>query len=172
MNMQDIKRYFTACVVTIAATLAFNTASAATATIAGQNASEMVQQVQGTYVYNTRISFDEPGAYKVTLTDFKFPGTFDAVGVMISSAKQKIVEVISYDHEGNLSKLFSADAGDYYLSLFAVSDRQWNLGRFGLAFEAADPSDVPLPPALVLLMSGAMTLMAFVRRRQGVHAVQ
>jgi len=140
-------------------------AAAATATIEGLDASDMVKTVQGTWVYNTKVSFDEPGSYKLTLTNFSFPSAFDAVGVMVSTATQKVADIISYDSVESLSKVFSAGEGSYYLSIFAVSDRALNLGTLGIAFNAATPDEVPLPPALVLLMSGAMTLMAFVRRK-------
>ena len=137
---------------------------AATATIEGHGAS-LVETVQGTWAYNTKVNFDAPGAYKLTLTNFSFPTAFDALGVMVSTAKQSIVDIVSYDGFGSLSKDFSVDKGSYYLSIFAISDRTLNLGTLGLAFESAHPTEVPLPPALVLLMSGAMTLMAFVRRK-------
>lgn len=160
---QRIGNWIAACVLMLCGTPA---AVAATATIDGYGTADLVKTVQGTWTYNTKVSFDEPGAYRLTLTNFSFPGTFDAVGVMVSSAKQNIVDIISYDKLESLSKLFNVDGGSYYLSIFAISDRQLNLGTLGLAFESAGTSEVPLPPALVLLMSGAMTLMAFVRRRQ------
>ncbi len=168
MSFNPFKKRLLICLSVVAACVTgfSQNAAAATASISGQNSNEFVQTVQGTYVYNTTISFDEPGAYKITLTDFNFPNTFDALGVMVSTAKDKVVDVVSYDHEGSLSKYFNADAGQYYMSLFAVSDRQLNLGSFGLVFDAASPAEVPLPPALILLMSGVMTLMGFARRRQ------
>lgn len=141
-------------------------AAAATATIEGIGAGEMVKTVQGTWAFNTTVNFDEPGAYKLTLTNFSFPTAFDAVGVMVSTAKQKVVDIVSYDNMGSISKLFNVDGGAYYLSIFAVSDRQWNLGSLGIAFETPSASEVPLPPALVLMMSGVMTLVAFARRKQ------
>src|SRR5262245_21264804 len=81
-------------------------AVAATATIEGFDSSEFVKTVQGTWAYNTKVSFDEPGAYKLTLTNFKFPNTLDAVGVMVSSATQNFVDIVSYDKAESLTKLF------------------------------------------------------------------
>jgi hypothetical protein len=138
-------------------------AVAATATIEGFDSSEFVKTVQGTWAYNTKVSFDEPGAYKLTLTNFKFPNTLDAVGVMVSSATQNFVDIVSYDKAESLTKLFNVGQGSYFLSIFAISDRQLSLGSLGVSFQSAE---VPLPPALILLMSGAMSLMAFVRRKQ------
>jgi len=158
-----MNKWIAVCVLMLCGTQA---AMAATATIEGYGASDLVKTVQGTWAYNTKVNFDEPGAYRLTLTNFSFPATFDAVGVMVSTAKQGIVDIVSYDSLGSLSKLFSVDQGSYYLSIFAISDRQLNLGTLGVAFESVPASEVPLPPALVLLMSGVMTLMAFVRRKQ------
>lgn len=148
------------------AALGSHGAVAATATIDGFGGADMVKTVQGTWAYNTKVTFDEPGAYRLTLTNFSFPAAFDAVGVMVSTASQKVVDIVSYDSIGSLSKLFDASQGAYYLSIFAVSDRTLDLGTLGIAFESANSSEVPLPPALVLLMSGVMTLMAFARRKQ------
>jgi len=159
---QRLGKWIAACVLMLVGAQA---ALAATATIDGYG-TDLVKTVQGTWTYNTKVNFDEPGAYKLTLTNFSFPGAFDAVGVMVSTAKQNIVDIVSYDRIESLSRLFNVNEGAYYLSIFAISDRQLNLGTLGVAFQAADPSEVPLPPALVLLMSGAMTLMAFVRRKQ------
>jgi len=144
-------------------------AVAATASIEGfDNSNAFVKTVQGTWAYNTKVNFDAPGAYNLTLSNFVFPNSLDAVGVMVSTATQNIVDIVSYDKTESLSKLFNVDQGAYYLSIFAISDRQLNLGSLGVKFESAAPSEVPLPPALMLLVSGAMTLMAFVRRKVAV----
>lgn len=139
-------------------------AFAATATIDGFNSSELVKTVQGVWTYNTKVSFDEPGAYNLTLRNFSFPTTLDAVGVMVSTATESIVDIVSYDKPELLTKMFNVNQGAYYLSIFAISDRVLNIGELGVSFTSA--TEVPLPPALVLLMSGCMTLMAFVRRKQ------
>jgi hypothetical protein len=145
--------------------LAGQAALAATANIDGFG-SELVKTVQGNWAYNTKVNFDAPGSYKLTLTNFAFPTTIDALGVMVSSATQNIVDIVSYDKAESLSKEFSVNGGSYFLSIFAISDHSLNLGTLGIAFESAAPAEVPLPPALVLLMSGAMSLVGFVRRKQ------
>lgn len=163
-DMNVLKQHLGKWIAALLVLMGSHGAVAATASIEGFDSPDFVKTIQGTWAYNTKVSFDEPGAYKLTLTNFQFPNTLDAVGIMVSSATQNIVDIVSYDRAESLTELFNVNQGSYFLSIFAISDRQLNLGTLGVNFQSA--AEVPLPPALVLLMSGAMTLLGFARRRQ------
>ena len=95
-------------------------------------------------------------AYQATLSDLSFgPLGFDFLGLSISTAGQTLGAI---DSPGAI--YFSGDPDThYYANIFGVGAGDFETGLFGVQVEA-----VPLPPSLLLLLSGVV-LIALSRRR-------
>lgn len=127
-----------------------------------------VQSVSGVWTYNERISVSEGGNYALSLTDFDFLDQFDFVGAMISTPTEKLAEyTIDDGYRANSPAIeFEIDgAGDYWISLFAVTNATSNGGTFGINLQSLDGvSEVPAPSALVLMLTSLLGLGSFARR--------
>lgn len=75
---------------------------------------EKVDTVHGMDSFTDVFSIEVPGTYTVTLTDFEFPNPFKWLGVAVTTATEKLGVLTG---AGSFS--FEADAGDYYVSVFA-----------------------------------------------------
>ncbi len=96
------------------------------------------------------------GEYKATLSDLSFgPLGFDFLGLSITTAAQTLGAI---DSPGAIYFSSSPDT-PYYANIFGVGDGEFETGLFGVQVEA-----VPLPPSLMLLLSGVL-LIAVSRRR-------
>lgn len=117
--------------------------------------------VVGTYVKNTKINFSDAGIYTLSLGDSDFGANFEMLGAMISSPSTKYVDlVLAPDQLMNSARFNIQKGGDYFLSVFAITDSIKNPATFSLAVNA-----VPLPSAVIFMSSALMGLIAFMRRR-------
>ena len=144
--------------------------------------------VQATRFTTDEIQFSNSGEYKLTLSDANFGSHFDSLMVTITNGTETILSdegesfFIDYSnpekYEGNSdsgvfseSWTFQADAGNYFLTLWAeVGDPLGtDFGYYGvrLTTMVLDPIvTVPLPPALVFLGSALIPLASFSRRKR------
>lgn len=117
--------------------------------------------VVGTYVKNTKINFSEAGIYTLSLKDTDFGANFEMLGAMISSPSAKYIDlVLAPDQLVQSARFNIQNGGDYFLSVFAITDSIKNPATFSLAVSA-----VPLPSAVIFMSSALMGLVAFMRRR-------
>ena len=83
------------------------------------------------------------------------------LGAMISSPSTKYVDMVLAPEQKTKQQNFNIDkAGDYFLSVFAISDSINRPATFNLSVNA-----VPLPSAVIFMSSALMGLVAFMRRR-------
>jgi hypothetical protein len=136
-------------------------AYAAKVDIAATGSDSWNKTVVGTYVKNTKIKFSEGGKYTISLKDTDFGANFDMLGAMISSPSTKYVDMVLSPNELSKSRQFTLqNGGDYFLSVFAITNSFTNPATFSLSV-----NPVPLPSAVIFMSSALMGLAAFVRRR-------
>jgi hypothetical protein len=136
-------------------------ATAASVDIAASGSGDWSKTVVGTYVKNTKITFSDSGKYQINLQDAEFGAKLDMLGAMISSPSTKYVDLVLSPDQTFKQQNFTIDrAGDYFLSVFALSSDFRKPATFNLSVNA-----VPLPSAVIFMSSALMGLVAFVRRR-------
>jgi hypothetical protein len=109
-------------------------------------------------------SFDtgsSTGQFEATLSDLRFgPLAFDFLGLSISTASQTLGAI-----EAPAPFAFSGmPETTYYANIFGVGAGDFDTGLFGVQVDA-----VPLPPSLLMILSGLL-LIVVVRRRSAVAA--
>lgn len=133
-------------------------------TISGYESSEHVQTVYGVWSANTRVNFNQSQNYTLSLKDFNFGSGFDNLGIMISTSTEQIaaLQFGSGQDYGRVS--FDIASGDYWLSVFAISDSDINVGTFGFDISlTSDLANVPLPPAIAFFVT-ALAGLGFTKR--------
>ncbi|HMW70753.1 MAG TPA: hypothetical protein PKD17_02975, partial [Cellvibrionaceae bacterium] len=106
-------------------------AAAATVDIAASGSDAWSKTVVGTYVKNTKIRFSESGKYTINLQDTDFGANFEMLGAMISSPSTKYVDMVLSPEQSFKQRNFTIDkAGDYFLSVFAITDSIKNPATF------------------------------------------
>ena len=139
----------------------FSFAGSETVIIETSGGSDLVDSAIGVWSYNGRISFSgSETSYRVLFSDIGIGGEFDYLGGAISSATGVITE-FDFNVGGSDIQQFDFDieAGDYWLTLFAITDSATNIGTLGLDFQLQ--SEVPLPASAWMMLSaiGALGLM-------------
>lgn len=131
------------------------------------NGGSFVKTSYGVWADNGKISFDESGRYTMQLSDLSFSDSYEHVGAMISTTSESIAKIELIDGEPvNLNPVtFVVDKGEYWLSFFAVTNSDSNLGTFGFDVTAAA---VPLPPAALFMGTALLGLASFSRQRKEV----
>lgn len=110
------------------------------------------------------------GNYRVTLTDFSFPSTFDELSLSITTFNSTINSITGagwFD--------FEAKSGTtYYANVFGLAGGPLDLGLYGIGVESlsAPVSHVPVPASLLLMSSALVALGAFGRGGRGAEAVE
>lgn len=135
----------------------------------GDNTNSMVKTVNGAWAYNERLSFSSPGSYSLSFNDLNFADKFEYVGAMISTPTQNLGTI--FIENGIASSLtpieFQVGEQEYWISIFALSSSVYNAGTFGLNFSSlSDIAEVPVPGALVLLLSSLFGLVTCHRSRR------
>ena len=131
------------------------------ATVVYENAG-LISGTPGQFGYENRIlMLDEAGSYQAVLTDFEFPAAFRSLGLIISSSTEKMAEIW-----GSGEARFEAEPGKYFLGLVYQTDKNINLGMYGVNLGYLDTatSTVPLPASLWLLITGVMAIATYRRR--------
>ncbi|MBL0713219.1 MAG: hypothetical protein JJV98_05915 [Desulfosarcina sp.] len=104
-------------------------------------------------------SFDigaTPGSFEATLSDLSYgPLAFDFLGLSISTATQTLGAIES---PGSINFSGTPDI-TYYANIFGVGAGDFDTGLFGIQI-----APVPIPPSLIMLLSG-LFLLIVVRRR-------
>jgi hypothetical protein len=120
---------------------------------------DYINGIEGlTYSFDTGPS---TGQFEATLSDLSFgPLAFEFLGLSITTASQTL---------GSIRKpgTFIFDATPetiYYANVFGVGAGEFDTGLFGVQVDA-----VPLPPSLLMILSGLL-LIVVVRRRSAVAA--
>lgn len=119
------------------------------------------QPGSGTSIPGTKVSSFEivaPGTYTATLTDFSFPEKFSTLGLSITSFVDDSLNLGSLFGDGSFT--FNASgAGTYYANVFGVPGDTFGVGLYGVQVSSV----VPLPPAVLFLVSGLAVFAAFGR---------
>lgn len=165
----------------IKSTLPFMLLCAATAShaasvdIISRNDSEIQKTVIGVWATNEKVSFQSSGKYSMLLTDFgsttqKFGDSFSHLGAMISDSSGHNLGSITLDRNSSVANTFFTfdvgSAGDYWLSIFAITDSNSNVGTFNLNLLQGDVSPVPLPAAFWFMASSLLGLVSFTRQNR------
>lgn len=161
-------RYLKKIMATACLVLAAGVAQAKTIEFGDYATGSMVKTVSGIWTYNEQISFSSSGVYKMSFKDLNFAGQFDYVGAMISTPDQKVASVtIKNGQSSAISPIeFQVGEKEYWISLFAFTNSQANVGTLGLNIDwVGDVSEVPAPPAVVLMFTSLLGLVSLVRRR-------
>ena len=146
---------------------------AATVDIIGRNGSEVQKTVIGVWATNEKVNFQSSGKYSMLLTDFgstpqKFGDSFNHLGAMVSDSSGHNLGSITLDQNSNVANTFFtfnvAAAGDYWLSIFAVTDSNSNVGTFNLNLLQGDVSPVPLPAAFWFMATSLLGFASFARQ--------
>lgn len=137
-------------------------AQAAAVTVDAANSYQDVGLVSGFSGAVNPFDIGAAGTYEVRLTDFAFPADpFDTLRLIVTSATEEYGRL-----DGPGSFLFTAGTGHYFLSLVWDTGGDFDMGLYGVEIAASGipASVVPVPPALVLLMS-AIGVLVFIRYR-------
>ena len=160
--------------------------SAGAAVVTEELVYEDLNFVQGTRFTTDEIELSGSGEYQLKLTDFNFGSEFSSLMVTITNGTETILSdegesfFIDYSnleqYESNNgafsdSWTFEADAGDYFLTLWAEvgNPQDADIGLYGVrltSFELDSVVPVPLPPALVFLGSALIPLAGYSRRKK------
>jgi hypothetical protein len=131
----------------------------------GETDGSLIETVTGIWTYNERIKFGSEGKYKLSFTDLDFGADFKYAGAMISTTDKKIASITIKDGKASseLPMEFLVGDQDYWISLFAFTKSD-EAGTFGL--QIASVSEVPAPPAVVLMFTSLLGLVSWVRSRR------
>lgn len=138
------------------------------------NASTVVYEdvgfIRGVGFESDSFTVASDGDYRVTLTDFSFPSTFEELSLSITTYNSTITSITGagwFD--------FEAKSGTtYYANVFGLAGGPLDLGLYGIGVESlsAPVSSVPLPAPLLLLSSALVVLGAFGRGGRGAGATE
>ena len=128
----------------------------------------LVKAVHGVWTYNAPVVFHGEGYYQLDVTDFNFnENDFDFMGAMISTATEEKAAVFyengSSSRAGPVSFQVSEEES-YWVSIFAITDYSSNTGALGL--EISSLTEVPNPPAMILMASALLGLGAYARKKK------
>lgn len=135
----------------------------------------IVKTVTGVWSYNEKVEFSSSGTYKLNFADLNFGDQFDYVGAMISTSTQKLASITFTNGQPSsmLPLEFQVGEQEYWLSIFAFTNSASSVGTLGLDIDwVSDVSEVPAPPALILMLSSLLGLGSVFRRRQKTAAQQ
>lgn len=147
-------------------------ASAGNVDIVGAEGAEIQKTVIGVWSENQKISFQSAGTYSIYLTDFgsttkKFASSFNYLGAMISSTADNLASVTLSNNSTAAHSLMTfniTQGGDYWLSMFAITDSNTNVGTFNLSVFQGDVAPVPLPASFWLMSTSLLGFFSFLRQ--------
>lgn len=107
-------------------------------------------------------TISQAGTYTAKLADFGFPESFQTIGLTISTFVNDQLNLGSVFGPGSFN--FTAAApGTYYASLMGQAGDTFGLGLYGVQVTEFGPAAVPLPSAVLFLLSGLAVFAAFGR---------
>lgn len=127
-------------------------------TVNTSHAAVVLQEVSflsGVGTSNLDFSITQQGKYKAEMVDFVFPTKFDEMGLHITDDSFNVIKEIS-STTGGFTFTFEAMPGNYVASVFGDAGGSLDIGLYGLKV-----SQVPLPTALVMFVSGMLLLLLF-----------
>ncbi len=154
---------------------AASASQAAAVDIIGRKDSEIQKTVIGVWATNEKVNFQSSGKYSMLLTDFgsspqKFGDNFQHLGAMISDSSGHNLGSITLDRNSSVANTFFTfdvgSAGDYWLSIFAITDSNSNAGTFNLNMLQGDVAPVPLPAAFWFMATSLLGLVSFTRQNR------
>lgn len=107
-------------------------------------------------------TIDEVGTYTAKLADFGFPEAFRSIGLNISTFVDDQLSLGSVFGSGSFSFNVSSP-GVYYASVVGQVGQTFGLGLYGVQVSAFAPAAVPLPSAILFLLSGLAVFASFAR---------
>jgi len=152
--------------------LAASAAQAGSVNLLDSSSPEIQRTVVGVWSNNQRLSFSEAGKYSVVLTDFggnNFGDKFSYLGAMVSDSYHNLGSVTLNKNSYSPSAFLSFDVtapGDYWLSLFAITNGTSNTGTFNFNLIQGDTNPVPLPAAFWFMTTSILGLISFARQRR------
>ena len=146
--------------------LALGQANATTIDCVGAELSAVVCSSQRTVVNDDfaifRFDVTTPGEYEISLTDLMWPsGTLSSLSLLLTTSTSTVAELPSSG-----SMMFFASAGTYFAQVSAVATTMDPIGLYSIRVENLAP--IPLPSTVLLLISGFVTVVYTVRRRERV----
>ena len=121
--------------------------------------------VMGTWGYDDKVSFGSAGKYTMNLAETS--PSFDVLRATLYNNQGNIIDLLIDNNSARSTKgSFNVGKGDYYLSLFAITDSNYDTGQFEVYIDLfGNASPVPLPPAAILMASALMCAASFVRKK-------
>jgi hypothetical protein len=107
--------------------------------------------------FTEEFTISNAGSYTSTLTDFNFPAPMVDIGMDVTTATDLLGSLLT---PGSFN--FNATPGKYFVSFFGIADTSTSsqLGQFGIEI-----SQVPVPAAAWLFVSGLMGLIVIARHK-------
>lgn len=151
-----------------------STSFAGAVNIAGTDGAEIQKTVIGVYSSNEKVHFNSAGSYSIVLTDFgstdkQFGQQFNYLGAMVSSSYDNIGSAELNKYSTGAHDFYSFDiteAGDYWLSMFAITNSDSNAGTFNMSIVQGDVNPVPLPASFWLMATSLLGLASFARQNR------
>lgn len=117
-----------------------------------------VTGIEGVNGYNTQFTINSSGIYEAEMIDFIFPEQFDSLGLQITEGTNELGRQES--NGGGFSFTFEAHPGlNFSANVYGDAGGVLDIGLYGLKISKI--SNVPLPTALVLLLSSLVLLGCF-----------
>lgn len=147
---------------------------ASSVNIIGNNAALNDMKISGVWGSNEKITFSASGTYSMLLTDAGlsssrstgFGSSFSYLGAMLSSASGTVASATFNRSSTERDRFVSFDIneGEYWLSLFAITDSNVNVGTFNMSLLEGDISPVPLPAGFWFMATSLLGLFSFFRQ--------
>ncbi|MGD8558049.1 MAG: PEP-CTERM sorting domain-containing protein [Gammaproteobacteria bacterium] len=122
---------------------------------------EDVSFIRGVDGVEGSFNVTQAGQYEAMLVDFVFPTEFDSLGLQITDASTFEHRAEYFSTNGGFTLTFDAQPGLHYVNVLGDAGGDLDIGLYGLKISA-----VPLPSAIVLLISAIGLLGTFAWRKR------
>lgn len=151
-------------------------AQASSVNIMGNNTELNDMRVSGVWGSSEKITFATSGKYSMLLTDAGlssarstgFGSSFSYLGAMLTSSNGAVASATFNRSSTERDRFVSFDIteGEYWLSLFAITDSNENVGTFNMSLLEGDVSPVPLPAGFWFMATSLLGLFSIFRQRK------
>ncbi len=123
------------------------------------------KNVVGVWSMNTKIRAESDGGYYMKLSNLAdsnldFASKFKYLGVVVSSASEQLASIVLKGEKDVRLTEFTLESGEYWVSIFAITNRKTNIGEFKLEL-----AEVPLPASFWFMFTSILGLVSFVRQK-------